>query len=194
MSNRQPKMQVERMLRPFVWGLSFFALLAIAALLYWQENYHERLFHVYFIKEPITIVENTRVLAGIEGGSGQFSLLYQQAIAYQNAEDYPAALMTWRAYFREESPVGTPLPYWYAAIVAHQLGAVEEAAYFLDQIPSNLPISRNEQLQWHRALTALRQKNTLLTRQLLEEMQHEAKTIYGKELATELLAEIKEVR
>lgn len=182
--------QLSRQVRGYLGGFFLLVFLGAATFVYWQQNRHERLFNVYFAKEAVTIEENTRVLASTENRSEQLALIYQQAVAYQSTRDYSAALMAWRAYFAEASHPDTSTPYWYAAVAAHQVGAVEEAAYFLEQIPPSLPLARNEQLQWHRALTALRLKDISAARQLLEKIQVGATTIYGKELAPQLLAEI----
>lgn len=190
MSDRLLRRQGGGLLWPWLSALFFLALLIAFGCSYWQESRHERLFNIYFAKEAVVIEENTRVVAATENRPEPLSLIYQQALAYQSTRDYAAALMAWRAYFSEASHPDTSTPYWYAAIAAHQVGAVEEAAYFLDQIPLRLPVARNEQLQWHRALTALRLKDIPLARQLLERIQVGATTIYGKELAPQLLAEI----
>lgn len=168
--------------------MGFFVLLVAAAAAYWQDSKYERLFNAYFEPASLVMEEATRALDVAGQQSKQSFLIYKQALAYQEAQNYMAALTAWRAYLAAESHPNFAMPYWYASVAAHQVGAVEEAAYFLDQIPPTIaPPARNEQLQWHRALTALRQEDIPSAIQLLEATRQDPKTIYGKELAPSLL-------
>ncbi len=172
----------------WLWWGGLLLLLVAMTRLYWQDSKHERLFHMYFEPTSLILEESTRALGTSDPSSKQSMLIYQQALSYQDAQNYTAALTAWRAYLAEESHSNSVTPYWYASVAAHQVGAVEEAAYFLNQIPPSIaPPIWNEQLQWHRALTALRQRDVSSAQQMLEFIRQAPKTIYGKELAPSLL-------
>lgn len=152
---------------------------------YWAATENERLFDAYFDPQPIYGYEQQRVVN--QQTVSLETSLREQAFAYHLGGKYPEALMSWRAYFDAGTATDSWLPLLYAANAALATGKVEEAAFFLEQLPPDLAGAQGEQLQWYRIMLDLKLNHLDLAKERLEAMTKVGTTPYGKKMAVELL-------
>ncbi len=188
-SSKITKAVVLRAWRPWLGTFLLLLGLSLAATSYWQASRMERLFHANFEALPqLAVAEKARVLDQVATTSSS-QAIYQQALQYQEARQYRFALTAWRAYFLAEEKEVVPYAFLYAALAAHAEGDSKEAAYFLEQLPPGyLATPFGEQLQWYRALTALRQQDKGQAMALLQQLSQQPLTHYGSDRAPRLLA------
>lgn len=163
-------------------------LLLFAGWQYWSATENERLFDTYFNAQPIYGFEQQRIVNRKE--AEQETSLREQAKAYHLEGNYREALMSWRAYFDAGTATDSWLPPLYAANAALATGNIDEAAYFLDQLPPELEGAQGEQLQWYRAMLDLKQGQLERAKEKLEILAKDAVTPYGKVQAVELLEQM----
>lgn len=156
---------------------------------YWSATPEERLFTAYFDPVPRYGFEQQRALRPT-ASSEEILDTRAQAIRYHFGGEYAEALTAWRAYFRSDPFPTDWKPYLLASIASMANGEWMDAENYLNQLPPNLDGPVGEQLEWYRALLALRMEKPALARELLLGIKDSYQTLYGKEGAIALLEEL----
>lgn len=153
---------------------------------YRQDQVPQRLFATYFTPIPQTDFSNQRAVAVVQPKMDE---ILSQALSYHLAGDYTFALTSWRAFLEDyENPDFRA--YLYAASAALATGKDDVAAYYLNQIPLETSGEFGEEVNWYRALHALKTSGPDAATKILNAMEGQIANPVVRENRIKLLRSI----